>query len=165
MKCVPISQHLSWDHQRSSSWNDPWNLAVLNHQCVGTLKPILKFRVFWDVAPCSHVELDRRFRGAYDLNRHDDADSTHLWNVCQLQRDYTALHPRRLLNSYSPPWEPEISHKTDLTFKAFRRTFANEVSDNNLQMRQDCVWVSGKSLPQFRIGDGVIVIDEYAIDK
>jgi hypothetical protein len=23
-----------------------------------------KFRVFWDVAPCSHIEVDRRFRGA-----------------------------------------------------------------------------------------------------
>jgi hypothetical protein len=26
-----------------------------------------KFRVFWDVAACSHVEVDRRFRGAYSL--------------------------------------------------------------------------------------------------
>jgi hypothetical protein len=33
--------------------------------------------------------------------------STHLWNVGQLQRDYTALHSRRL-TSYSPPWEPDI---------------------------------------------------------
>jgi hypothetical protein len=24
----------------------------------------MKFRVFWDIAPCSHVEKDRRFRGA-----------------------------------------------------------------------------------------------------
>jgi hypothetical protein len=29
----------------------------------------LKFRVFWDVAPCSHVEADRRFRGAYCVLR------------------------------------------------------------------------------------------------
>jgi hypothetical protein len=28
----------------------------------------VKFRVFWDVAPCSHVEVDRRFRGAYCLH-------------------------------------------------------------------------------------------------
>jgi hypothetical protein len=27
----------------------------------------MKFRVFWDVAPCSHVEVDRRFRGTYLL--------------------------------------------------------------------------------------------------
>jgi hypothetical protein len=30
----------------------------------------MKFRVFWDVAPCSHVEDDRGFRGAYCL-RHE----------------------------------------------------------------------------------------------
>jgi hypothetical protein len=30
----------------------------------------MKFRVFWDVATCSHVEVDRRFRGAYCLHHH-----------------------------------------------------------------------------------------------
>jgi hypothetical protein len=30
------------------------------------------------------------------IHRPDDIGSTHLRNVCQLQRDYTALHPRRL---------------------------------------------------------------------
>jgi hypothetical protein len=28
----------------------------------------MKFRVFWDVEPCGHVEVDRRFRGAYCLH-------------------------------------------------------------------------------------------------
>jgi hypothetical protein len=28
----------------------------------------MKFRAFWDVAPCSHVEVDRRFRGTYCLH-------------------------------------------------------------------------------------------------
>jgi hypothetical protein len=28
----------------------------------------MKLRVFWDIAPCSHVEVDRRFRGAYCLH-------------------------------------------------------------------------------------------------
>jgi hypothetical protein len=33
--------------------------------------------VYWDVAPCSHVEVDRRFRGAYCLyHRPDDRCST-----------------------------------------------------------------------------------------
>jgi hypothetical protein len=27
----------------------------------------MKFRVFWDIAPCSHVEVDQNFRGAYCL--------------------------------------------------------------------------------------------------
>jgi hypothetical protein len=40
----------------------------------------MKFRVFWDVVPCSHVEVDRRFRGAYCFHHHGDVDggSTHL---------------------------------------------------------------------------------------
>jgi hypothetical protein len=40
----------------------------------------MKFRVFRDVAPCSHVEVDRRFRGAYCLHHQDpdDGESTHL---------------------------------------------------------------------------------------
>jgi hypothetical protein len=37
----------------------------------------MKFRVFWDIAPCSHVEVDRRFRGAHCLqHRPDDGAST-----------------------------------------------------------------------------------------
>jgi hypothetical protein len=34
----------------------------------------MKCRVFWDVATCSRVEVDRRFRGAYCRHhyRHDD---------------------------------------------------------------------------------------------
>jgi hypothetical protein len=28
----------------------------------------MKFRVFWNVALCSHVEVDQRFKGAYCLN-------------------------------------------------------------------------------------------------
>jgi hypothetical protein len=35
----------------------------------------MKFSVFWDVAPCSHVEVDIRFRA---MNRPDDGGSTHL---------------------------------------------------------------------------------------
>jgi hypothetical protein len=33
----------------------------------------MKFRFFWDVATCSYVELDRRFRGEYCLH-HQDGD-------------------------------------------------------------------------------------------
>jgi hypothetical protein len=36
----------------------------------------MKFRVFWDVAPCSHAEVDRRFRGAYCLNHRLDDDGS-----------------------------------------------------------------------------------------
>jgi hypothetical protein len=29
-------------------------------------------RVYWDVVPCSHVAVDRRFRGAYCLHHQGD---------------------------------------------------------------------------------------------
>jgi hypothetical protein len=35
----------------------------------------MKFRVFWDVAPCSHIEVDRRFRGASIIRGIDLTDS------------------------------------------------------------------------------------------
>jgi hypothetical protein len=58
-----------------------------------------KVAVFWVVALCSLVEVWLRFRHA-----------CRLWNVDKLLPDYTAQQPRRQLFSYSPPWEPEISH-------------------------------------------------------
>jgi hypothetical protein len=36
------------------------------------IKPDVKFKVFWDVAPCSHIEVDRRFRGVYSLHPQGD---------------------------------------------------------------------------------------------
>jgi hypothetical protein len=61
----------------------------------------MSFRVFWDVAPCSRVEVNRRFRGAYCLH-HGAAlmmEAVHTSEMSMnFQRDYTALHPRRLLN-------------------------------------------------------------------
>jgi hypothetical protein len=34
----------------------------------------MKFRVFWDVAPCSHVGDDRHFRGVYCLHHQGGVD-------------------------------------------------------------------------------------------
>jgi hypothetical protein len=59
----------------------------------------MKIRDFWDVAPCSLVGVDRRFRGTYCRQYHSSPwrwRSTHHSNVGQLQRDYTALYPTRL---------------------------------------------------------------------
>jgi hypothetical protein len=51
----------------------------------------MKITVFWDDAPCSLVEMDQRFRGAYCPYYHgDDGGSKHLWNVGQFLPDYTA---------------------------------------------------------------------------
>jgi hypothetical protein len=38
-------------------------------------------KAFKDIAPCSLVEVDRRFREAYCLHHRDDAGGTDLWNV------------------------------------------------------------------------------------
>jgi hypothetical protein len=49
-------------------------LIYLKRKCI-----TVKFRVFLDVAPCIHVEVDRRFRGAYCLyHQDDDGGSTYL---------------------------------------------------------------------------------------
>jgi hypothetical protein len=54
----------------------------------------MKTAAVWN-AYCSLVEVDRRFAVAYYLLQDDDEGSTHLRHVNLLQRDYTALHPRR----------------------------------------------------------------------
>jgi hypothetical protein len=55
----------------------------------------MKVIAFWDVAPCSLVEVYQRFRGACWLYRQGyDWGSKHLWNVGKLLPDYTAQHPR-----------------------------------------------------------------------
>jgi hypothetical protein len=86
--------------------NPTLNMIIRKHDNFTTMKTT----AFWDIAPCSLVEVDRRFRGAYCLLHHGDEDggSTHLWNVDLLQRDYKALYPRRLSSSCLPPWEPDI---------------------------------------------------------
>jgi hypothetical protein len=41
----------------------------------------MKFRALWDVAPCSHVEVDQRFIGAYCLNHQGDDEDSKLQDV------------------------------------------------------------------------------------
>jgi hypothetical protein len=58
--------------------------------------------VFWVVAPCSLVEIHRRFRGSWFLHRThrpDDGGSRHIWNDGELLTDCTAQQPRR-----QPSW-------------------------------------------------------------
>jgi hypothetical protein len=61
----------------------------------------VKMTAFCDIAPCSLVEADGRFRDVYCLHYHDDGDITCLCNVGLLQQDYTALYPRSL-SSFDP---------------------------------------------------------------
>jgi len=66
----------------------------------------MQIRAFWDIAPCSVVVVDRRFRGAYCLY-YQGYDP---WNIGLLQRDFTVRYPVRLKSSYSSPRVLEISH-------------------------------------------------------
>jgi hypothetical protein len=52
----------------------------------------MKMTVFSDVAPCSLVDTDRRFRDAYCLHHQGIADRS-------IYPEYTAQHPRRQLSS------------------------------------------------------------------
>jgi hypothetical protein len=68
--------------------------------------------VIWVAAPCSLVEVYRRFRGTCLHHRGDGwGGSRYLSNVSKLLPDYTALQPTRQQSSYSPPWEPQILQK------------------------------------------------------
>jgi hypothetical protein len=53
--------------------------------------------VFWDVAPCSLVDIDRRFRGAYIWRqpRTEDGGSIFLQNFGTYLQVHTELQPRR----------------------------------------------------------------------
>jgi hypothetical protein len=53
----------------------------------------MKVTLFWDIAQCSLVEVDRRHQAV-------DGGSTYLRNVGLLQRDYIAPYPRRVLSSF-----------------------------------------------------------------
>jgi hypothetical protein len=48
-------------------------------------KRFWKMAASWDIAPCSLLEVDRFFRGAYCLNHQgDNGCSKHLWNIGKL---------------------------------------------------------------------------------
>jgi hypothetical protein len=72
-----------------------------------------KMTVFWDVAPCSLLEIDRRFRGACCLHdRCDDGGSKHLWNIGQFLRDCTATSQKAVIFVLAAVRTPNITWKT-----------------------------------------------------
>jgi hypothetical protein len=82
-------------------------IALSSYKIFWILICRLKMATFWAAAPCSLVEVYRRFRGACCLQYQGDyrpvyGASTHIWNVGKLPPDYMAQHPRRQSPSYSP---------------------------------------------------------------
>jgi hypothetical protein len=85
---APCSNNHSTEHEPTMS-----DLEVLTAAS-------MKTTAFCNTAPWNLVEIYRRFRGAYCLHhqghRLNDGGSTRFWNVTLLQRDYTAMYPKRL---------------------------------------------------------------------
>jgi hypothetical protein len=77
--CVHRRRGIYWSAERLSSSED----LLSSNQLV-----VLKFRVFWDVLPCSQIDVDRRFRGACCLHHQDDGGS----NVPLKRRSTIILH-------------------------------------------------------------------------
>jgi hypothetical protein len=63
----------NYDSTVQTSWALGTDSAVkISFLFKGSDISLLKMTVFWDVAPCSVVEIDRRFRGAYCLHHQGD---------------------------------------------------------------------------------------------
>jgi hypothetical protein len=74
----------------------------------------VKLTAFWDVAPCTVVEANRRSSGAYSLRRPDDGRIIYLWKFSLLLRDYTAQYLKGLWSSHSTTLQLQISQSETL---------------------------------------------------
>jgi hypothetical protein len=83
------------------------NLTCLVNDPIHYLDVSLKIITFWDIAHCSLIVTDRRFRSLNCLAHHPWWRQYAPLKRGSTKRDCTALHPRRLSSSQSPPWEPE----------------------------------------------------------
>jgi hypothetical protein len=57
--------NIMWKHQQAACQEQREKSKTVNTHSH-------EVRVFWDVAPCSHTEVDRRYRGAYCLHHQGD---------------------------------------------------------------------------------------------
>jgi hypothetical protein len=72
---------------------------IITYECPKACST-LKINVFWDVAPCSFVEIYGRFRGAYFLHLQGDKTSKTPDNFYETTRHSI---PEQNSTSYSPP--------------------------------------------------------------
>jgi hypothetical protein len=79
-----------------------FNDAVSSSDYIGT-----KMTAFWNTAPCSLVQVDRRFRGAYCLHHR----SVSTWNLSACRRLLHGASSQKaaMSPSYSPPSGLQIS--------------------------------------------------------
>jgi hypothetical protein len=96
-----------------------------------------KMTVFWGIAACSLVEVDHVVHTASIIALMIEAVCTfESWST---SRDYTVVYPRRLLSSYSPPWEPETSHG----YRKYRKMKYQKSTRTQIK-REKRFWISGE---------------------
>jgi hypothetical protein len=83
MACLTLSQKQIKKSDRVLGMKHAYGIQDVRVRFQVLTAASMKFGVFSDVAPCSHVEVDRRFRGAYCIimamnDRPDDGGSTNL---------------------------------------------------------------------------------------
>jgi hypothetical protein len=135
-----ITRSLSNADSRPQPWTRSWHGSLrpssLQYSSLKLIS-ILKMTVFWDVAPCSLVEIRRRFRGVcYPIIvLMMEASSISETSV----NFYTKQHLKRQSFLYLSPWEPEISPNMNVILpsprfpgKPFAKRFSNQASIYNL---------------------------------
>jgi hypothetical protein len=111
--------------------------------------------VFWDIAKCSFVEVNRRFRESkptfqrcvlppppgwwITVRRPDETGSTHLQNVGLLNWNYTALHPIKQPSSKPTVLDPIDKASLCLPSgdmkRRFRRSLRSTVREERLGLQ------------------------------
>lgn len=83
-------------------------------ECEVLTSKSMKTTLFWNVASCSLLDIDRHFRGVYcrhhqgDDHSDDGSKSKLFWNVSQYLQDYILQRPRRQPSSYSSLLGPHL---------------------------------------------------------
>jgi hypothetical protein len=110
---MPVDSHVHTRHENLKSHSflrvsyhdaatdsDPTRVTNTNHVGFEVLTAAsVKMAVFRVVAPCSLLDVYRRFRGACCLHHQGSKD---LWNIGKLLPDYSALQPRKQPSYYWP---------------------------------------------------------------
>jgi hypothetical protein len=92
-------EELALVQEETGYWNICWTQTGNSYMRFQVITAVsMKFRVFWDVAPRSHVQVYQRFRNAYYLHLQDNLmmEAVCTSEMSVHKRDYMALHPRRI---------------------------------------------------------------------
>jgi hypothetical protein len=92
----------------------------------------VKMAVLWDHAPCSLVEIDRRFREAICLHRHlDDGSSKPLWNVGKFYWLHSATSQKTAIFEVREVHKKMLIVRLDKKFSNFNGTWRFRGHINN----------------------------------